>query len=420
MAAEIIFAILTANMPNPTNLLSYSNYRLTEINKNSSLFTSRDNLKPTDLLISLLDISETLIAYNDFELVLPILALAEHISCDIIKSTNYLLKVRILKTIALAELGLISEAMQSYMKILKKVDLPNLYNQNSIYFDKTNGKFANIQKDLRYFNHLTPDNQKNVDTVTNFFKQGTGDIELKYLLQANLHSELIYARSLIIFKIFEKENYLNYLEIKPDIAFRIENLNRIEKEIRDVITQLAVSEEINTLAKLKKYLNYNQNNNALNITLYSMGNNSNMISVPNDNNNFNSTNNKSVNSNNNNINRPDSSALGVSGVEMINKRLEDISTTRRITNEEINNYFMIKNFFKEDVDLRSERFDCIIKCRLLLSRIFQAQSLFLNASGIALKGLENNRKFIEFNICGMEQADDFICKVYLFNKIFLI
>ncbi len=419
MAAEIIFSILTSNMPNPTNLLSYATYRLTEINKNSNLFTSNDNLKPTDLLISLIDLSEVLIAYNDYELVLPVLALAEHISCDVIKSTNYLMKTRILKTIALADLGLISEAMQSYIKIIKKVDLPNLYNQNSLYFEKSNGKYANIQKELRYFNHLTPDDQKNVDTITSFFKLGTGDLELKYLLQANLHSELIYARSLIIFKTFEKENYLNYLEIKPDIAFRLENLSRIEKEIRDVILQLAVSEEINTLVKLKKYLTNNSNNSSLNLTLYSMGNNSNVISISNENN-FNNTNNKSIVSNNNNvnnINRPDSSALGVSGVDMINKRIEDISNLKKITNEEINHYYLTKNFFKEDVEMRSERFDCIIKSRLLLARIYQAQSLFLNASGIALKGLENNKKFIEFNICGLEQADDFICNYILKNFI---
>lgn len=412
MAAEIIFSILTASMPNPTNLLTYASFRITEINKNSNLFTSRDNLKPTDLLISLIDLSEILISYNDYELVLPVLALAEHIACDVIKSTNYLMKIRILKTIALAELGLISEAMLSFVKILKKVDLPNLYNQNSLYFEKTNGKFANIQKEIRFLNHLTPDNQKNVDTITSFFKLGTGDFELKYLLQANLHSELIYARSLIIFKIFEKENYLNYLEIKPDIAFRLENLSRIEKEIREVIVQLAVSEEINTLVKLKKYLTNNPSNSNLNLTLYSMGNNSNILSHEN---NFNNTNNKSIvsnNNNSNNINRPDSSALGVSGVDMINKRIEDISNLKKITNEEINNYYLTKNFFKEEVDLRSERFDCIIKSRLLLARIYQAQSLFLNASGIALKGLENNKKFLEFNICGLEQADDFTCNYF--------
>jgi len=409
MAAEIVFSILTASMPNPTNLLSYSTYRLTEINKNSNLFTSRDNLKPTDLLISLIDLSDILIAYNDFELVLPILCLAEHIACDIIKSTNYLLKIRIMKTISLAELGLISEAMQSYVKIIKKVDLPNLFNQNSLYFDKNNGKYANILKEIRYFNNLTPDNQKNVDTILNFFKIGTGDIELKYLLQANLHAELVYARSIIIFKIFEKENYLNYLEIKPDVAFRLENLSRIEKELRDVILNLSISEEINALIKLKKYLMNNNQNNSFNITLFSATGNTNMGNFSNDNNNLNATNNKSVNMQNT-INRPESSNIGVNPIEMINKRIDDISLSRRITSEEINNIYLIKNFFKEEVDLRGERFDCIIKSRLLITRIYQAQSLFLNASGIALKGLENNRKFIEYTICAMEQADDFVCK----------
>ena len=68
------------------------------------------------------------------------------------------------------------------------------------------------------------------------------------------------------------------------------------------------------------------------------------------------------------------------------------------------------NLFKEEVDLRSERMDCILKSRILLSRIYQAQGLFLNASGIALKALENNTKYIEYQVCGIENADDFICK----------
>ena len=124
---------------------------------------------------------------------------------------------------------------------------------------KNNGKYFNLFKEIRYLNHLSPDNQKNVDTVTNFFKMGTGDLELKHTLQVNLHSELIYSRAIIIFKIFEKENYLNNLEIKPDSAFRLENLSRIEREMRDVILQLATAEEINTLTKFNKYIANNPN-----------------------------------------------------------------------------------------------------------------------------------------------------------------
>lgn len=423
MAAEIVFAILSANMPNSTNLLTYATYRVCEINKNTNLFTSRDTLKPTDLLISLIDLSEILIVYNDFELVLPVLALAEHIACDIIKSSNYLLKVRISKIICLAELGLICEAMQSYLKVIRKIDLPNLFNQNSLYYDKINGKYANLQREIRFLNHLTPDNQKNVDTITNFFRLGTGDIELKYNLQANLHSELIYSRCLIIFKIFEKENYMNYLEIKPDVAFRLENLSRVEKDLREVILQLSISEEINTLSKLKKHLISNPKENNFNLTIYSNSvlsgnlintnenfNRANKKEHANSSNNYNNNANPSASVNSNaNASNNNIESSGINNIELINKRLDDISNTKKITSEEINNYYLTKNYWKEDVDLRTERFDSIIKSRLLLARIYQAQSLFLNASGIALKGLENNRKFIEYSISGIEQADDFVC-----------
>jgi hypothetical protein len=410
MAAEITFSILNPNMPNPLNFLSFADYRIFEINKNTNLFNSKDNLKPSDLLVSLIDLSEILIAYNDFECTLPILALAEHIACDIIKNTNILLKIRINKVICLGEIGLISEAIQSYIKIIKKVDLPNLYNINSFYLDKNNGRYFNLCKEIRYLNHLSPDNPKNVETVINFFKMGTGDLELKNTLQVNLHAELIYSRAIIIFKIFEKENYLHHLEIKPDTAFRLENLSRIEREMRDVILQLSLAEEINTITKFNKFVSNNPNLNNFNDTIRS-GNSNPMRNTTESINNIQSK----------NLIRTESSAhlltaqSGTGGIvisEIIQKRMEEICNSKRITNDEINSYYLTKNLFREEVDLRSERMDCILKSRILLSRIYQAQGLFLNASGIALKALENNKKFIEYQVCGIEKADDFICNLY--------
>lgn len=106
------------------------------------------------------DICEILISYADFDKCLPLLCLQEYIACDIVKSIPYLLKSRIQKIICLAELGLISEAMQIYYKIIKKLDLPNVI-PFTTFNEKNIGKFASSSKDIKYFNNLPPDNQKN-------------------------------------------------------------------------------------------------------------------------------------------------------------------------------------------------------------------------------------------------------------------
>jgi hypothetical protein len=112
------------------------------------------------ILEACVDICEILISYGDYDKCLPIISLQEYISCDIIKSVPYLLKSRIQRIICLAELGFINEAMQTYYKIIKKLDLPSIV-PFTAYNERNIGKYSNSSKEIRYFNSLPPEHQKN-------------------------------------------------------------------------------------------------------------------------------------------------------------------------------------------------------------------------------------------------------------------
>ena len=96
-ASKITFYVLNNIIPNPSIYSAYGTYRLNDINENVNIFDSKFNIKPGDLLVSLIELSQILISYNKFEECLPMLCLAEYLACDKCKNINYTLFSRILK-----------------------------------------------------------------------------------------------------------------------------------------------------------------------------------------------------------------------------------------------------------------------------------------------------------------------------------
>ena len=96
-----------------------------------------------------------------------------------------------------------------------------------------------------------------------------------------------------------------------------------------------------------------------------------------------------------------------SEIDLLNRKIEGILNDKKITSDELNNYYLLKNH-KNEVDLRSERLDLSCKIRILLSRIFTAQSYYLGSCGTLMKGLENLKKSSKNIVCGVETGDDYI------------
>ena len=210
------------------------------MNENIDMFNSKYNIKPSDLLISLIELSQILISYNDFENCLPMLCLAEYLACDICKDINYTLFSRILKIVCLAELGYINEAFMNYYKILRKFDLPQLL--DSGYKVYSTGKYANLahnEDKVNFFNNLPPEDDKNINGFNMFLKLNIDD-ELKLMLGPNLYYYLQYAKLVIIFKVCNKENFNLYPDRNNFSNLRYESFIRIEKECRENISILSI------------------------------------------------------------------------------------------------------------------------------------------------------------------------------------
>ena len=147
----------------------------------------------------------------------------------------------------LSELGYINEAMMCFYKVIKKFDMPSYFKFG--FRDNQTGKFANLNSEIRYYNDLTPEDQKNVDAVNNFMKL-TVDNDLKIMLGGNLYYELMYAKLMILFKIYNKENYSIYPDKNAFVDQRSENFIRIEKECRENLVILSAYEDLNYLKDL--------------------------------------------------------------------------------------------------------------------------------------------------------------------------
>ena len=62
------------------------------------MFNSKYNIKPGDVLVSLIELSQILISYNNYENCLPMLCLAEYLACDRCKNIN-IISQQIIKNI---------------------------------------------------------------------------------------------------------------------------------------------------------------------------------------------------------------------------------------------------------------------------------------------------------------------------------
>ena len=338
-ASKICFNILNNIIPNPMIYAKFGTFRLNEINGNIDIFSSKFNIKVPDLLISLIELVEILISYNDYENTLPMLCLAEYLACDICKNINYTLYSRILKVICLAEIGYINESMMVYYKIMKKYDMPSYLPLG--YKEYFVGKYANLthnEDKINYFNNIPPDDQNNINAINNLIKLQADD-ELKKMLGGNLYYYLQYGKLVLLYKVYNKDNYVVYPERNNFLDQRSEIFIRLEKECRENIEILSAYEDICFLSNCEKLikiydLNYNEN------------------------------------------------------LPIVKSRINELCEKYRLTSDDVKT-FITPKFNKNDIELSKERYELIFNYRLLLSKVFECQGLYLQSSMVLFKAIEN-------------------------------
>ncbi len=89
----------------------------------------------------------------------------EYMACDIAKSKVLTVKARLYKIVALTEIGYINEAYQIYNKLLSQKDLPKTGVRDSEFSQKKDGKNFFFPFNQRYYNHLPPENEKNLEAI---------------------------------------------------------------------------------------------------------------------------------------------------------------------------------------------------------------------------------------------------------------
>ena len=361
-ASKITFYILNNIIPNPSIYIAFGTYRLNDINENIDIFNSKFNIKSGDLLVSLIELTQILISYNDFENCLPMLCLAEYLACDRCKNINYTIFARILKIICLAELGYINEAFMNYYKIIRKFDLPQLI--NSGYKVYSTGKYANLthnEDKVNYYNNLPPDDEKNIAALNTLIKLNIDD-ELKTFMGPNLYYYFQYSKLIILFKSTNKDNYNLYPDKNNFSTLRDETFIRIEKECRENISTLSNYEDINFLENCIKLIKFNDINYNDNLTI-------------------------------------------------LKNKLTEITDASKITSAEVKNFITLK-YNKSDLELSKERYELIFNFRILLSKIYTCQGLYINSSMVIYKSIENFNKLLttEYGnkILNFDNGEDYI------------
>ena len=98
-----------------------------------------------------------MIDLDQYHQALPICALMEYVAQDVTKSKVLVTKARIIKAIALVEIGYINEAFMIYKRILEHKDLPKFGARSSEQMIRTDGASFFFDRNAGYRNDLTPE-----------------------------------------------------------------------------------------------------------------------------------------------------------------------------------------------------------------------------------------------------------------------
>ena len=170
-------------------------------------------MSPIELVSGLEWISQILLDYEDYVHTFPLLSLMDYISTDIIKSTPFMMKARVLKSISLAKLGYIGESIDIFFKLLLNKDkvlnckyfninLSAVGSQTSYFRLKEGCDFKFTDSRFIFHNHLPPEHFKNQKSLDQLI---TSKITLSHnKISPYLKSTMLYLRAIILQTIVSK------------------------------------------------------------------------------------------------------------------------------------------------------------------------------------------------------------------------
>jgi hypothetical protein len=190
--------------------------------------------------------TQALIDADLFEKALPLSSLMEYIASDISKSKILIVKARLLKALALTEVGYINEAYQLYNRVLSLKDLSKIGSRESDFTVKKEGKNFYFPYSQRYHNNLPPEHEKNTEAIQNILKVIPPEIltQLKKFCSPYVVELLQYLRCSLLVRIGESEN----VEAPEKGELRLQVLKASEESLRTgILKNMQANEEVGYL-----------------------------------------------------------------------------------------------------------------------------------------------------------------------------
>jgi hypothetical protein len=179
MAAELAFSVFKISLPHPQILIKYGEYRLKELLKNEDIFENKEVLDPIESLLGFENIAWMLIDYNYHLKALPMLTLMDYISTEILQNPYYSIRAKTLKSVALSQISLINESLQTLILVVNEKNLSLNWMRESEFLKKEKGSnwFNNgnmtLQNDLPFYDDKNKVIFKIRYEIKIFFNKGT-------------------------------------------------------------------------------------------------------------------------------------------------------------------------------------------------------------------------------------------------------
>jgi hypothetical protein len=245
LAADLIFSIFNLSLPHPQVLTGFSNYRLKEILKETDLFANREELVASELLLSLENSAWLLIDYNYHVKTLPMLTFMDYIASEVLFSSVYIVRSKLLKSIALSNLSLCNDSLQLLINCCQEKGIGGkeggggIWGRESEFWKKEKGSLWFNNGGITYFDDLPFYDDKNKETIEAILAMELPkNYGYKYgLLNVSLFK---YAKCMLLLAIHHSEVF----EKQENNDYRVQNLKKIELSIRSLLKNLSSEEEV--------------------------------------------------------------------------------------------------------------------------------------------------------------------------------
>jgi len=241
--AELLSAPFKLALPNPQMHAEFRSFRCRDILTGRDLFSDENIINSSVLISALQKMSFKLLDREEFAKALPLLTFFEYIALEVVQSDKLVAQARLMKGVALANLGYINEAWQNLALIGQSKDLSASLQRTNLQVSMDSGANFFINRDSMYHNDLPPSDEKNARVIREEITKWEPAEEMAVQLGLGARALGLFLKETIIGKIYEKES-IESLEFNET---RKKELNESNHRCRKLLAGLSIEEELGRL-----------------------------------------------------------------------------------------------------------------------------------------------------------------------------